>query len=78
MDSQLLSSVAFRSQATSGDPRLSPVQVTFLRLVLGAAVLSPIVLARRESLPLPAGAFGDQQNLGRTPASEPRQYVPKL
>jgi len=29
----------------------SPVEVTFLRLALGAAVLFPIVLARREALP---------------------------
>jgi drug/metabolite transporter (DMT)-like permease len=36
----------------------SPVEVTFARLALGAAVLFPIVLARRESLPRTARMWG--------------------
>ncbi len=39
------------------DRGFSPVQVTFARLALGAAVLFPVVLARRETVPRSAGLW---------------------
>lgn len=39
------------------DRGFSPVEVTFARLALGAAVLFPVVLARREAVPLSAALW---------------------
>ena len=42
----------------AGRPRLSPVEVTFARLALGAAVLFAVMLARRQPVPRSVPLWG--------------------